>query len=131
MSAGAKGTVRTKNKGTVPTVKSKGDVTLDMGGENPVSAEIPTDRFTLDKWNCYLDSCVTYHNLFVRDFLDILYLGNTAMNGSCNVGTVTTNTRGWYGEFKVWINERGISNLMSIPMLEYAGYIVSTHTKGY
>ena len=43
------------------------------------------------------------------------------MNGSCNAGTVTTNTRGWYGEFKVWLNERGISNLLSIPMLEDAG----------
>ena len=52
------------------------------------------------------------------------------MNGSCNAGTVTTNTRGWYGEFKVWLNERGISNLLSIPMIEDAGYIVPTQTKG-
>ena len=56
--------------------------------------------------------------------------GKTAMNGSCNAGTVTTNTRGWYGELKVWLNERGIVNLLSIPRLEDAGYIVSTHTKG-
>ena len=56
--------------------------------------------------------------------------GKTAMNGSYNVGTVTTNTRGWYGKFKVWLNERSISNLLSIPMLEDAGYIVSTPTKG-
>ena len=47
-SAGAEGTVRTKNKFTVPTVKSKGTVPLDMGVENPVSAELPTNRFTLD-----------------------------------------------------------------------------------
>ena len=52
------------------------------------------------------------------------------MNGSYNAGTVTTNTRGWYGEFKVWLNERGIANLLSIPMIKDAGYIVSTHTKG-
>ena len=64
--AGAKGTVRTKNKGTVPTVKSKDTVPLDMGGEKPVLAELPTDRFTLDKWKCYLDSWATYHTLFVR-----------------------------------------------------------------
>ena len=49
MSSSSKGTVRTKNKGTVPTVKSKGTVRLDMGGEKPFLAELPTDRFTLDK----------------------------------------------------------------------------------
>ena len=59
-----------------------------------------------------------------------MYSGKTAMSGSCNAGTVTTNTRGWYGEFKVWINERGIADLLYIPMLEDAGYIVSTHTTG-
>ena len=128
MSAGAEGTVRTKNKGNVPTVKSKGTVPLDMGGKKTVLAELPTNGFTFDKWKCYFDSCATYHTFFVRDFLDRVYLGKTAMNGSCNAGTVTTNTRGWYGEFKVWLNEGDISNLLSIPMLEDAGYIVSTHT---
>ena len=44
---------------------------------------------------------------------------------------MTTNTRGWYGKFKVRLNERGITNLFSIPMLEEACYIVSTHIKGY
>ena len=50
------------------------------------------------------------------------------MTGSCNDGTTSTNTQGWYGEFKVWLNEMGITNILSIPMLENAGYIVSTHT---
>ena len=63
------------------------------------------------------------------DFLDRVYLVKTAMNGSCNAGTVTTKTRVWYGEFKVWLNERSISNLLSIPMIEDAGYIVSTHKR--
>ena len=119
-SAGAKGTVPTKNKGNVP---------LDMGGKKPVLAELPKDRFTLDNWNCYLDRCATYHTFSVREFLDKVYSGKTSMNGSCNTRTVTTNTRGWYGEFKVWLNERGINNLLSIAMLEDTGYIVSTHTK--
>ena len=43
---------------------------------------------------------------------------------------MTTNNRCWYGKFKLWINERGIANLLSIPMLEDAGYIVYTYTKG-
>ena len=126
---GTEGTVRTKNEGTIPTVKSKGTVPLDMGGEKPVLADLFTDRFTLDKRMCFLDSCATYHTFFVRDFLDRVYSGKTDMNGSCNTCTVTNTTRGWYGEFKVRLNKRGIYNLLSIPMLEDYGYIVSTHTK--
>ena len=30
----------------------------------------------------------------------------------------------------MWLNERGVVNLLSIPMLEEAGYKVSTHTDG-
>ena len=30
--------------------------------------------------------------------------------------------------FQVWLNEHGIANLLSIPILEKAGYKVSTHT---
>ena len=53
------------------------------------------------------------------------------MTGSCNVGTTSTNTHGWYGEFKVWLNEMEIANLLSTPMLENYGYIVFTLTKKY
>ena len=102
-----------------------------MGGEKPVLYELPTDRFTLDNWKCCLDSCATYHTFFVTEFLDMVYSGKTEMNGSCNAGTVTTNTRGWYSEFNVCLNERGIDNLLSIPMLEDSGYIFSNHTNGY
>ena len=51
------------------------------------------------------------------------------MNGSCNAGTLSTNTKVWYGDFQVWLNKKSIANLLPIPMLEEAGYIVSTHTK--
>ena len=30
----------------------------------------------------------------------------------------------------MWLNEQGIVNLLSIPMLEEAGYKVTTHTDG-
>ena len=52
------------------------------------------------------------------------------MTGRCNAGTTITNKRGSYEDFKVWLNEKGIANLISIPMLEASGYTVSTHTKG-
>ena len=50
------------------------------------------------------------------------------MNGNCNAGTVTLKKKGWYKIFQVWLNEQGNVNLLSIPMLEEAGYKVSTHT---
>ena len=40
------------------------------------------------------------------------------MTGRCNAGTTRTNKRGSYGDFKVWLNEKGIANLISIPMLK-------------
>ena len=95
---------RVKNSEAISDPKSAGaenTVPLDMGSEKPILAKLHTDRFTLYIWKCYLDSCANYHNFFVREFLDRVYLGKTAINGSCNAGTVTTNTRGWYGEFKV------------------------------
>ena len=39
-SDGGEGYVRTKNKGTLPTVKSKGTIPLDMGSKKPVLSEL-------------------------------------------------------------------------------------------
>ena len=36
--------------------------------------------------------------------------------------------KGKYGDFQVWLNKKGIAKLISIPMLEASGYIISTHT---
>ena len=60
--------------------------------ENPILIKLPTDRFTLDWWKCYLDSCATYHTFFIEEFLADVNKGDTTMNGSCNAGTVSTNT---------------------------------------
>ena len=46
----------------------------------------------------------------------------------CNTGTTSTSRQGSYGRSCVWLNEQGIANLLSVPMLEEAGYIVSSHT---
>ena len=78
----------------------------------------------------YLDSCATYHTFFITEFLREIYTSKTVTNGSCNAGTVSTRKKGWFGEFKVWYNKYGMANLLSVPMLEEAGYIISTHTKG-
>ena len=99
------------------------------GEENPILIKLPTDIFTLDWWKCYLDSCSTYHTLFIEEFLSDVHKGDTTINGSCNACTVSTNTKGWYGDFQVWLNKKGIANLLSSPMLEESGYIVLTRTK--
>ena len=50
------------------------------------------------------------------------------MTGRCNTGTTVTKMKGTYSDFQVWINKKGIANLISIHMMETIGYIVSTHT---
>ena len=52
------------------------------------------------------------------------------MDGNCNTGSVLLKQKGWYQNFQVWLNEQGIVNLLSIPMLAEVGYKVSTHTAG-
>ena len=52
------------------------------------------------------------------------------MNGNCNAGTTRMTKRGYYGRLRVWLNENGIDNLISIPNLEVDGYVVRTGTKG-
>ena len=50
------------------------------------------------------------------------------MNGSYNTDTVVLKTKKCYKNFKVWLNERGIVNLLFISVLEEAGYMVPTRT---
>ena len=85
-------------------------------------------RYTLDRWKCYLNSCASYHTFFEREYLRNIGETDSTMSGNCNAGTVVLKKKGWYKNFQVWLNEQGIVNLLSIPMLEEAGYKVSTHT---
>ena len=84
-------------------------------------------RLTLEWWKCYLDSCASYHTFFVKEFIKNIQEGGGTMTGRCHSGTTRTNTRGSYGDFKVWLNKKGIANLFSILMLEASMYTVSTH----
>ena len=89
-------------------------------------------RLTLEWWKCYLDSCASYHTFFLKEFLKLKNIqeSEATMTGRCNTVTTRTNKRGSYEDFKVWLNEKGITNLISIPMLEASGHTVSTHIKG-
>ena len=53
---------------------------------------------------------------------------HSTMTDRCNAGTAITKMKGTCGDFQVWLNKKGIANLIFIPMLEASGYIVSTHT---
>ena len=87
------------------------------------------NRTTLDENKLYLDSCATYHTMFLTKYLTNVKDGNSVMHGQCNAGETSTSIQGMYGRFRFWVNKNGIANLLSIPMLEKAGYVVTTHTK--
>jgi predicted Fe-S protein YdhL (DUF1289 family) len=72
-------------------------------------------RVTLDWWKLYLDSCATYHTAFVDWILDNVHEVDMILKGNCNAGVTTSNEKGWFGTFKMWINKQGIENLLSIP----------------
>ena len=82
----------------------------------------------LAPWKMYLDSRATYNAFFDKRFLRDVKEGSSVMNGRCNAGITRTNKRGMREDFQVWLNEHGIANLLSITMLEKAGYKVSMHT---
>ena len=65
---------------------------------------------------------------FIKEFLSDVEDVRMVMKGRCNARITTTSKRGLYGKFHMWLNENGIVNLISIPMLEASGYVVSTHT---
>ena len=87
-------------------------------------------RRTLEWWKAYLDSCASYHTFFSKRYLKNIKEGGGTMTGSCNAGTTRISKRGYYGDLQVWLNEQGVANLISIPMLEADGYSVSTDING-
>ena len=54
---------------------------------------------------------------------------DTTLTGIYNTGITVTNARVWWGEFEAWLNEQEITNILSVPVLGSACYIVSSHTK--
>ena len=86
---------------------------------------------TICCWKCYLDSCASYHTFFSEEFLTDIKESDTTMTGRCNAVTKVTKMKGTYGDFQVWLNRKGIENLISVSMMGESGYIVSTHTHAY
>ena len=86
------------------------------------------EKRTLCWWKCYLDSFASYHTFLSEEFLTDVKESDATMTGRFNAGTTVTKMKGTYGDFQLCINKKGIADLISVPMMEASGYIVSTHT---
>ena len=95
--------------------------TLPRAGTQKTSPR-SAGRVTLDWWKLYLDSSATYHTAFVDELLDNVHEVDTILKGNCHAGVTTSNEKGWFGRFKMWINKQGIANLLSLPQLEDDGF---------
>ena len=71
----------------------------------------------------YLDSCATYHSMFVDWYLDTIKDVGNVLHVHCNTGVITTNKKGYWGLFHIWINKKGVANLLSIAQLEEDRYV--------
>ena len=86
------------------------------------------NKRTLCWWKCYLDSCALYYTFFSEEFLTNVEESDATTTRRCNSVTTVIKMKGIYDDFQVWLNKKGITNLISIPMLEGSGYILTTHT---
>jgi hypothetical protein len=88
-------------------------------------------RKTLDPKRLYLDSTLSFHQVFMDEHLDNLWLAGATLCADCNAGTNFATKKGWYCNlFDLWLVCNGIANLLSIPQLEADGFRVSYHTGG-
>jgi len=96
----------------------------------PVPPQKPNkeDRVTLCAWKLYLNSCDTYSLAFVDLYLENVREVGTILKGSYNADVTTSNAKGLFGIFEMWLNHGGIANLLSIPQLEEDGYHVTYDT---
>ena len=62
-------------------------------------------RAMLDWWKLYLDSCVTYHTVFVDWHLDNVHEVDIFLKSNCNAGVTISNQKGWFGALEVWLNK--------------------------
>ena len=87
-------------------------------------------RKTLPWWALFLDSCATYHSMFATKFLTKVHEASDHLKGHCNAGVLVCEKQGYYGPFKMWLNPKGIADLLSIPQLEADGFKVDYATGG-
>ena len=96
----------------------------------PPRKRAPTKRATCDPNRLYLDSAATYHSMLVKWYLKNVRVAERTLRGNCNAEVKLCTHVGDLGIFKMWLNEGGIANLLSIPQLEKDGFQVMSDTLG-
>ena len=77
---------------------------------------------TLHPDRMYLDSCSTYISFFNKKLLKNIKETSTCLYGHTNAGISKTNKVGYYGDIECWLDESGIANIFSIPVLKRLGF---------
>jgi hypothetical protein len=84
---------------------------------------------TLDPQRLYLDSTLSFHQVFMDEHLENLRLAVATLCADCNASTNFATNKGWYCNlFDLWLVRNGIANLLSLSQLEADGFTVSYHT---
>ncbi len=83
---------------------------------------------TLPEGRVYLDSCATYHSVFMEWILENIHELDTYLTGYCNAGLLTCKEKGYLGLFEMWLRRDRIANLLFIPQLEEDGYEIYYNT---
>ena len=76
------------------------------------------NREILDPNPLYLESCATYHSAFVYWYLNNIKKSRIVLHGHCNAGTTLTDKKEYFRTFEMWLNKKGIANVMPILQLE-------------
>jgi hypothetical protein len=94
-----------------------------------VNPRVNANCKTLDPPWLYLDSMSSFHQVFMEEHLDNLWLASAALRANCNAGTNFATKKGWYHDlFDLWLVHNSIANLLLLPQLEADGFTVSYHT---
>jgi hypothetical protein len=85
-------------------------------------------RRTLNPNRLYLDSTLSFQQVFTNEHLDHLCPKGTTPCANCNAGTMFATKKGWYLDlFHLWLVRNGLANLLSLPQLEDNGFYVEYH----
>ena len=87
-------------------------------------------RETLKPSYLYLDSTLSFHQMFSSKYMTGIKKVSTSLRGKCNGGVSYSDEKGDVLHlFNTWLVRTGIANLLSLPSLERDGFVVSYNTK--
>ena len=84
----------------------------------PGKQSLNTNRF-------YLDICLIYIQFINAGLLTYVHESETFLYVHQNAGTTSMNMKGEYGSIDFWLNEEGIANIFSIPVLKNLGFYIT------